>query len=84
MDIIEYRRVGHSYAYRIKNQKEMYNLLILYENTLSDDVLGPFIEYVKYVIPDGVPSSYRRRRRKKDVDEIIEAIYEIFPHPYHV
>ena len=84
LDIIENRRVGHSYAYRLKNQKEMYNILILYENSLSDDVLGPFLEYVKYVIPDGVPSSYRRRRKKKDVDEIIEAIYEIFPHPYHV
>ena len=83
LDIIEKRRAGHSYAYRIKNQKEMYNMLISYENSLSDDILGPFLEYVKYVLPDGVPPSYRRRK-KKDIDEIIDAIYEIFPHPYHV
>jgi len=83
LNIIEKRRVGHSYAYRIKNQKEMYNLLISYENSLSDDILGPFLEYVKYVLPDGIPPSYRRRK-KKDIDEIIEALYEIFPHPYHV
>ena len=84
MDIVEKRRLGHSYAYRIKNQKEMYNVLISYESSLSDDILGPFLEYVKYVIPDGIPPSYRHRRKKKDIDEIIEAIYEIFPNPYHV
>ena len=83
LNIIEKRRVGHIYAYRIKNQKEMYNLLISYENSLSDDILGTFLEYVKYVLPDGIPPSYRRRK-KKDIDEIIEALYEIFPHPYHV
>jgi len=84
LEIIERRRLGHSYAYRIKHQKQLYTVLITYEKSLSDDVLDPFLEYVKYVIPDGIPSSYRQRRKKKDVDEIIEAIYEIFPHPYHV
>jgi len=82
-DIVEKRRLGHGYAYRVKNQKEMYNMLISYEDSLTDDILNPFLEYIKYVIPDGVPPSYRRRK-KKDIDEIIEAIYEIFPNPYHV
>jgi len=83
LGIIEKRRVGHSYAYRIKNQKEMYHVLITYENSLSEDILSPFLKYVKYVLPDGIPPSYRRRK-KKDIDEIIDVIYEIFPHPYHV
>ena len=83
LNVIEKRRLGRSYAYRVKNQKEVYHILILYENSLSDDVLGPFLEFIKYVIPDGIPSSYRNRKKKKDVDAIIEEIYKIFPHPYH-
>ena len=83
MDVIEKRRLGRSFAYRIKNQKEMYNLIIRYEDSLSDSVLGSFLDYVKYVFPDGVPPSYRHHR-KKSIDEVIDALYEIFPHPYHV
>jgi len=82
-DIVETRRSGHSYAYRIKNQKEMYNMLISYEDSLTDDILNPFLEYIKYVLPDGFPPSYRRRK-KKSIDEMIDSIYEVFPHPYHV
>ena len=82
-DIIERSRVGHTYAYRIKNQKEMYRVLIMYENSLSYDIVEYLLNWVKFVIPGGVPTSYRKRK-KADIDEMYEALLEIFPHPYHV
>ena len=83
MDIIERYRSGHTFAYRIKNQKEMYNIFIMYEESLSDDIVKHFLSWVRFVIPDGVPTSYRLRK-KADVDEMYNALLEIFPHPYHV
>ena len=82
-DIIERYRAGHTYAYRIKNQKEMYNTLIIYEKNLSYDIVKYLLRWVRFVIPDGIPTSYRKRK-KADVDETYEALLEIFPHPYHV
>ena len=82
LDVIEQNRKNHYYIYRIKNQIEMYEILIQYENSLADIIVKNLLNWVRYVKPDGVPSSYRKRK-KKDVDEIYEALLKVFPHPYH-
>jgi predicted transcriptional regulator len=82
LDVVERGRQSHRYIYRIHNQTEMYRILIQYEDSLSDDIVRHLLSWVRYVNPDGVPSTYRIRK-KKDIDEIYEAILKIFPHPYH-
>jgi len=82
-DIVEQSRVGHTFAYRIKNQTELYHVLIMYEKSLSDDIVHHLLSWVRFVIPEGIPTSYRKRK-KADVDELYDALLEIFPHPYHV
>ena len=82
LDVIEQNRKNHYYIYRIKNQIEMYEILIQYENSLADIIVKNLLNWVRYVKPDGVPSSYRKRK-KKDVDEIYEALLKVFPHPYY-
>jgi predicted transcriptional regulator len=82
LDVVERNRVGHQFIYRIHDQAEMYKLLIQYEDSLSDDIVRHLLSWIRHVKPDGIPSSYRKRK-KKDIDEIYEAILEIFPHPYH-
>ena len=83
-DIVERDRIGHHYVYRIHDQQLMYNVFILYEHSLSEDiVLTYLLQWVKYAIPDGIPTAYRKGKRY-DIDEIYESLLEIFPHPYHV
>ncbi len=82
LNVVERTRHGHQYTYRIHNQTEMYHILIQYEESLSDDILRHLLSWVRHVNPDGIPSTYRIRK-KKDIDEIYEAILKIFPHPYH-
>lgn len=83
-DIVEKDSSGHKYIYRIKNQSELYNLLILYENSLSEDIIVTYLlDWVKYTIPDGFPTSYKKRKRK-DIEEIYQNLLEIFSHPYHI
>ena len=82
LNVIEQNRLGHRYIYRIHNQAEMYKLLIQYETSLSDDIVRHLLSWVRHVKPDGIPTSYRKKK-KKDIDEIYDAILEIFPHPYH-
>lgn len=84
LDIICRHHVAHKIVYKIKNQKTMYELLIKYEKSLLlDDMMAKYLlNWVKYVIPDGVPIR-SGIDGSSDVDEIYEYLLEIFPHPYH-
>lgn len=74
---------GREKVYKLKDQKEMYKFLISYEESLSKDVaFSHLLNWVRYAIPDGVPR--RKPGDRKDVDDIEKALYEVFPHPYHV
>ncbi|MBD3227554.1 MAG: ArsR family transcriptional regulator [Candidatus Lokiarchaeota archaeon] len=83
-DIIERDRKGRKFIYRIKDQLYIYKLLILYEHSLSEDIIVTYLlNWVKYAIPNGYPTSYKRGKRK-DIDEIYKNLLEIFSHPYHI
>ncbi len=83
LNIIERNKIGKTYVYRLKNQKQVFNFLITYETSIDDEILIPFLEWVKYIIPHGTPSAYNKKK-KVVIDVIYNNMLEIFPHPYHV
>jgi len=83
LDIIECARYRHKIIYKIKNQKEMYKLLITYEKSFFDgSMVSMLLKWARYVFPDGIAK--RDNSKTSDVDDISKAFYDIFPHPYHV
>lgn len=82
-EIIEKIKNGREYVYRLKNQKEIYKLLIRYEDTLSKDItLADLISWIRDFYPDdGLPK--RNPKDKTATEDIMELLLEMFPHPYH-
>ena len=76
MDIIEGIPNGNETKYIIKNPEIFLDLIITYENSLmKDDSVYPFIKYL--VSPD-------KEKIYLAIDHVIETVYEVCPHPYHV
>jgi len=87
MNIIEPYQINRRTVYRLKSQIFMYHLLVKYEKSLSEDIfVFHLLNYVRHIIPDGVPKRIDKKDGNDDsaIDEISEYFYEIFPHPYHV
>lgn len=82
-EVIMFHKSGRRKVYRLKDQREMYKFLITYEKSLSKDIaFYHLLNWVRYAIPDGIPR--RKPGDKSDIDDVIEALYEIFPNPYYV
>lgn len=81
--VIASYRSNRRKVYRLKNQKGMYKFFITYEKSLSKDVsFFHLLNWVRHAIPDGIPR--RKPGDKSDIEDVIKAIYEVFPNPYHV
>ena len=78
MGIVVRVKVYNQIQYRLKDPEVIIDFLYKYKDTLSND--GIVSEYginevlnrMEYGIPE------------KGIDALIEMIYDIFPHPYHV
>ena len=70
-DIIEKIQVGKEVKYKLKNEDAVIVFLFANGDALSDKTLDRLLAYDEYWLG-------------KYNDEIINTMYEIFPHPYHV
>jgi DNA-binding transcriptional ArsR family regulator len=74
LDIVERIPVGKEIKYRLKNPEEVLDFLIEYQHSLFDDTV-PFL--IK-LFDTGTKTG------RKAVNKMVENIFDIFPHPYHV
>jgi len=71
LGVIERGGCGKNIQYSLKNYGHMYNLLINYRNNLFDEnIKSDLIWSDKWV--------------KRTVDTVLDDLWDIFPHPYHV
>lgn len=71
LDIIECKRTGKKFTYKIKDSEYIWNFLIIYQYALSDELVDIIIRwYNNYNIP-------------MSVDYLMNNIWECFPHPYY-
>lgn len=78
MEIVTRVKVYNQIQYRLKDPEIIIDFLYKYKDILSNDgIMSEFgINEVLNRIEYGIP--------EKGIDAIIETIYDIFPHPYHV
>ena len=85
--IIERTPVGKEIIYRLKNPILIYNLFYkrnynkkLYDNEAVRDIL----EFLELLSPGQRHPPKKIKYHKNVEDKLLEAFFEIFPHPYHV
>lgn len=71
MDLIEQKKIGREVKYKLKDANEMLVILIKYKDALS-----------KKSINDRL--TWGNKGVERGFDIILDIIYEILPHPYHV
>jgi predicted transcriptional regulator len=72
--LIESIPKGREINYRLAEWGEIYDLLIEYNNVFFDEELSNYIKW----------RDSHTFGKIGTIDDFFEAIYEIFPHPYHV
>lgn len=72
--LIESTTKGREKNYRLAEWGEIYDLLITFNNVLFDDELSKYIKW----------RDAHTFGKVGTIDDFCEALYEIFPHPYHV
>jgi DNA-binding transcriptional ArsR family regulator len=83
--IVEYSVISNEKLYRLKDPQYIYDLLIIYRDELEEDSLIYFIfELMEYREKFGYSDRGYIRSRPEKVDLMINKLYEVFPHPYHV
>ena len=68
--LIEQVRVGREIKYKLKDENEMWAILIKYKDPLSKKAINDMLSWQD----DGVKGISNR---------VLNVIYEVFPHPYH-
>ena len=63
---------GNEIRYRVNCEHEMYEFFIEYNKCLLDEIIPFAVNWWEFMI------------QSDRVDKIIELVYEILPHPYHV
>jgi DNA-binding MarR family transcriptional regulator len=86
---LEYTPVSNEAVYKLVNPNEIYETLIIHKTSFfSDSSVNAVLDLIEDAIADGRlkkrPEKTVKTRFNKRVDEGMEHIYEIFPHPYHV
>lgn len=64
--------MGNEIRYRVNCEHEMYEFFIEYNKCLLDEIIPFAVNWWEFMI------------QSDRVDKIIELVYEVLPHPYHV
>ncbi len=82
--IVERTPVGTEIIYRLKDVHSMEDSVILYKKRTLDDTFCDILSvYHKHLCSSDL-SGVKMRHIKDEITSIEEALYEVFPHPYHI
>jgi len=80
--VIKRPRIRNEIIYRLKNPKLIYDLFITYRKSLDEETTNKFMAVLKWISSEGTPKELIGHN--DCIDEVAAAIFEVFPHPYHV
>ncbi|UCH72347.1 MAG: hypothetical protein JSW62_02020, partial [Thermoplasmatales archaeon] len=83
LKLVERNPLGNEKIYVLTDPYLIYDLLITYKNSLLDDEVTALLLYCyDFLILNWIPRKIMKDPRL-NLDLMIEALYDIFPHPYH-
>jgi DNA-binding transcriptional ArsR family regulator len=87
--IIERKRLSNEIFYILKEYNQVYNFFIKYKDSLKDDeIIDYFLTMGKYRVNKNASFSKIKKLSNDKIDsycdQVIEFIYDVFPHPYHI
>jgi len=75
--------IGNEIIYVLNDPYAIYDLLVTYkESLITDEIDNTILDYLDDLISEGIPEHVNDHREM--IDLVIDAYFEIFPHPYHV
>jgi DNA-binding transcriptional ArsR family regulator len=80
--VIKRPRIRNEIIYRLKNPKLIYDLFITHRKSLDEETINKFMAVLKWISLGGTPK--KLIGQNDCIDEAAAAIFEVFPHPYHV
>jgi DNA-binding MarR family transcriptional regulator len=84
--IVEYSYISNENVYKLKDPARVYDLFITYKSQLKDekDAIELMEEAVRYKDKYGRPARTKRKSQEDKTEILLDALMDIFPHPYHV